>query len=157
MSEAKQAKPATVVAAVGALLDSKRASLEALAQKHLNVDRLFKVALNSISSTPGLQKCTPSSLFRAIVSAAELGLEVGGALEHAYLVPYKEKAELVIGYRGCLHLMRGSRGRCATASPTSSTGMTASTSGERSRVMRSIINRNSTIEASRSAPTPSSA
>jgi recombination protein RecT len=101
-----EAKPKTVVATVTALLESRRASLEALAQKHLNVDRLFKVALNAISSQPALQKCTPNSLFRAIVSAAELGLEVGGALEHAYLVPYKDKAELVIGYRGYLRLMR---------------------------------------------------
>jgi recombination protein RecT len=36
--------------------------------------------------------------------AAELGLEPGGALGHAYLVPYKQTCTLIVGYRGLIEL-----------------------------------------------------
>ena len=50
----------------------------------------------------------PASLMSAIVKASQLGLEVGSAMGHAYLVPYKTEATLIIGYRGMLALARRS-------------------------------------------------
>lgn len=95
-----------LVAEVKALLESRRPSLEALkAHEGVNLDRLIKLALFSITTTPALQRCSPGSLFAAIVRAADVGLEVGSALEHAWLVPYGTEADLVIGYRGYQHLM----------------------------------------------------
>ena len=52
--------------------------------------------------------CSTSSLMGCIITAAELGLEPGGALGHAYLVPFKGQCTLIIGYRGFVDLMRRS-------------------------------------------------
>lgn len=90
------------------LLEARRASIAQLIPKHLNADRLMKVALNCVGKTPMLQQCTPVSLLQCVITAAELGLEPGGALGHAYLVPYGTVATLIIGYRGLIQLMRNS-------------------------------------------------
>lgn len=91
------------------LLEARRDSIAQLIPKHLNADRLMKVALNCVGKTPDLQKCSPVSLLQCIITAAELGLEPGGALGHAYLVPFGSTATLIIGYRGFIQLMRNSR------------------------------------------------
>lgn len=91
------------------LLEERRDSIAQLIPKHLSADRLMKVALNCVGKTPKLQECTPVSLLQCIITAAELGLEPGGALGHAYLVPYGPTATLIIGYRGFIQLMRNTR------------------------------------------------
>jgi recombination protein RecT len=93
---------------LGDMLEARRASLAQLVPKHLNADRLMKVALNCVSKTPMLQKCGVSSILQCVFTAAELGLEPGGALGHAYLVPFGTTATLIIGYRGFIQLMRNS-------------------------------------------------
>lgn len=91
------------------LLEERRDSIAQLIPKHLSADRLMKVALNCVGKTPQLQQCTPVSLLQCVITAAELGLEPGGALGHAYLVPYGQVATLIIGYRGLIQLMRNTR------------------------------------------------
>ena len=93
---------------IRSFIESRRDALAALIPKHLSADRLMKVALNSIHKTPKLQECSTSSLMGCIITAAELGLEPGGALGHAYLVPFKGQCTLIIGYRGFVDLMRRS-------------------------------------------------
>ncbi len=107
MSTAIQ-KPSTT-ATLRDMLEQRRDSIAQLIPKHLSADRLMKVALNCVSKTPTLQLCTPLSLLQCVITAAELGLEPGGALGHAYLVPFKQTATLVIGYRGFIQLMRNTR------------------------------------------------
>lgn len=41
----------------------------------------------------------------ALLESARLGLEIGGALPQAYLVPYGKKAVFQIGYRGLIELV----------------------------------------------------
>lgn len=95
-------------------LESRREALAQLVPKHLSVDRLLKVALNSISKSEKLKKCTMLSVLQCVVTCAELGLEPGGALGGAYLVPFDDKKNnqtictLIIGYRGYVDLMRRS-------------------------------------------------
>lgn len=101
--------PKTTTATLRDMLEQRRDSLAQLIPKHLSADRLMKVALNSVSKTPLLQQCTPLSLLQCVITAAELGLEPGGALGHAYLVPFKNTATLIIGYRGFIQLMRNTR------------------------------------------------
>lgn len=98
----------TVLAQVKKWLEDRKPSFESMLPKHLSVDRFFKIALNCISRTPNLQRCSPSSLFQSIATAAELGLEPGGALGEAYLVPFKDTCQLIIGYRGFIRLARQS-------------------------------------------------
>lgn len=52
--------------------------------------------------------CTPKSIVVACLEAAQLGLEIGKALGHAYLVPRGGVCVLQKGYKGILELLRRS-------------------------------------------------
>jgi recombination protein RecT len=49
---------------------------------------------------PKLADCTTISIVDALTTCAQLGLSPSGRLGSAYLIPYKDKCTLVIGYRG---------------------------------------------------------
>lgn len=63
-------------------------------------------------------KCTPQSLLFSMMTAAELGLDVGGVLGQAYLVPFWNRkanggkggyeAQFIPGYKGLINLARRS-------------------------------------------------
>lgn len=50
---------------------------------------------------------TPASIATCTYNLAFLGLFPGAALGHAYLVPFKNQATLVVGYKGFTHLAYG--------------------------------------------------
>ena len=54
----------------------------------------------AVSASPALQNCTPQSIMRSAARAASLGLSCDPALGQAYLVPYKNDATLIPGWRG---------------------------------------------------------
>src|SRR6202171_4471550 len=80
----------------------------------LSADRLLVVALNECRRNPGLLDCTRESFVGALLTAAHLGLEVGGPLGHFYLVPFynskKQVREItpILGYKGMIVLARRS-------------------------------------------------
>jgi recombination protein RecT len=82
--------------------------------KHVDRDKFTRVALTTIAQNPDLLKCTRPSLFRSIMSCAQIGLLPDAVLGEAYIVPYKAKgaeqpiAQLQIGYKGMLKLARQS-------------------------------------------------
>lgn len=86
--------------------------VKAVVPAHVKPDRVVRMAMLAISQTPDLLECTPDSLFLETVNAAALGLEIGKHLGQAYLVPFYDhgtkKAQLIIGYRGMIHLARQS-------------------------------------------------
>jgi recombination protein RecT len=90
------------------LLDKAAPSIRAVLPKHLTVERLTKVALSVTARRPELLACSPRSLVLAVMQAAELGLDVGGLLGEAYLVPFKDAVQLIVGYRGLIKLARQS-------------------------------------------------
>jgi recombination protein RecT len=96
------------VGTVKNLFEAARSKIEQVAPKHLSADRLMRVALMTISRTPKLAECTPHSLLNAFMTASQLGLEVGGVLGEAYLVPYGKEATFLVGYRGLINLARRS-------------------------------------------------
>lgn len=73
----------------------------------IKADRFLRVVLTEISKKPSLATCEISSIFGAVMTAAQLGLEFG-PLGHAYLVPFKGKASLIVGYKGYIDLARRS-------------------------------------------------
>lgn len=93
---------------VADMLEKNKTSIAAAVPKHVSIDRLSRVALSELRTNPKLLGCSPPSLMNAVVKAAQLGLEVGGSLGHAYLVPYKTEATLIVGYRGLIALARRS-------------------------------------------------
>lgn len=101
--------------------DSIRRRLLDVVPKHVTPERLLKVALSCILKTPILMQCTQQSLVQSIIQLGELGLEPGGGLGLAYLVPMQNTvkmpngstqkvwmAQAIIGYRGYIHLARRS-------------------------------------------------
>lgn len=73
--------------------------------------RFRTVALELARTDSYLAGCTPLSFAKSLVECAELGLVLTKHLGHAYLVPFNNKhtnqreAQLVIGYRGMIHLI----------------------------------------------------
>ena len=109
-----QNKPKTLA---GLLTDPKIKAQMALAlPKHLTADRMARIALTEIRKTPALGKCNQESFLGSVMQCAQLGLEPGSALGHAYLLPFgngKAKdglanVQLIIGYRGMIDLARRS-------------------------------------------------
>ena len=76
--------------------------------KYVSPDRLIRMAYTTFRKNPKLWNCDPKSFIGAILQATQLGLEIDDLLGHAYLVPYKDKIQLVIGYRGLIDLARRS-------------------------------------------------
>jgi recombination protein RecT len=64
------------------------------------VERLIRTVAVAVERLPKLLECNRQSLFNAAMSAAVLGLEVDGVTGQAFLIPFKDRAQLVIGYKG---------------------------------------------------------
>lgn len=81
--------------------------------KHMDPDRLARIALTTIRTTPRLLECSMPSLMAAVMQAAQLGLEPG-LLGHCYILPFRNnktgqyEAQFMIGYRGMIDLARRS-------------------------------------------------
>lgn len=79
--------------------------------KHLDKDRLLRLAMTTIRTTPGLREANPGSLLGAVMESAQLGLEPG-PLGHCYLLPFRNKGKMecqfIIGYKGMIELARRS-------------------------------------------------
>jgi recombination protein RecT len=99
---------------VAQFFDANKASIAAVLPKHVSPERLMKVALGAVRTTPKLLECTTESLFGAVVQCAQLGLEPNTPLGHAYLIPFRDNrkgrtdVQVIIGYRGLLDLARRS-------------------------------------------------
>jgi recombination protein RecT len=90
------------------MLEKYKAQIAVALPKHLTPERMIRVALTAVSTTPALQKCSSLSVAGAIVQASILGLEPNGVLGEAYLVPYGNVCQLIPGYLGLLKLVRNS-------------------------------------------------
>ena len=101
--------------------ESNRSTIEALLPRHMTTDRMLKLALGALRTTPKLSGASLSSLLGSVVTCAQLGLEPNTPLGHAYLLPFdkREKREgqwvtvetqvqVIIGYKGMLDLARRS-------------------------------------------------
>lgn len=69
-----------------------------------NAERMIRCLLTECQRSPRLLDCSPKSLFGGVIQAAQLGLELGGPAGQAYLIPFKQEAQLVIGYKGFITL-----------------------------------------------------
>lgn len=76
--------------------------------KHLDADRMARVALTALRTTPKLMECDKWSFAASILQSAQLGLEVNTPLGHAYLIPRKGQCTLQLGYQGMIELARRS-------------------------------------------------
>ena len=93
---------------IAAMLARMGPAIRQALPRHLDPDRIGRIALTALRRNAALAACDPSSFLGAVLSAAQLGLEVNTPLGHAYLVPYKSECTLVVGYQGMLELARRS-------------------------------------------------
>jgi recombination protein RecT len=106
----KPAKPTTI----HGFLETYKSEIQRALPKHMTADRMARIALTEFRKTPALMKCDPASLFGAVIQCSQLGLEPGGALGHAYLIPFENRkkgiteVQFIVGYRGMIDLARRS-------------------------------------------------
>lgn len=71
-------------------------------------ERFTRIVLSAVSANPQLGQCTPSSFLGAMMTSAQLGLEVNTPLGAAYILPYRNKgvleAQFQLGYKGLIDL-----------------------------------------------------
>jgi len=72
--------------------------------KHLTADRLARIALTEVRKNPKLTSCTLESFASSVLTASQMGLELGGAFGQGYLIPYGKECQLILGYRGMIEL-----------------------------------------------------
>lgn len=112
-------KPQTLAALL--MQPAVKAQIAMALPKHMTADRLARIALTEVRKNPKLAQCDQHSFMAAIMQCAQLGLEPGNALGHAYILPFDKRkkvdgrwqvvgtdATLIIGYRGMLDLARRS-------------------------------------------------
>lgn len=90
------------------LSDQFKKQLALAVPKHLNADRVARIAATEVRKNKALLNTEPTSFLGSVMQAAQLGLEPGSALGQAYLVPYGNQCQLIIGYKGMIDLARRS-------------------------------------------------
>lgn len=109
-TEAAAPTPAQTIAAY---LKKMGPEIEKALPKHMDADRMARIALTTIRTNPKLLECSVPSLLGAVMQAAQLGLEPG-LIGHCYLVPFKNgktgqtDVQFIIGYKGMIDLARRS-------------------------------------------------
>lgn len=74
--------------------------------KHLTPERFIRVAITTLTKTPKLADCDQHSLFGALLTCSQLGIEPDG--RRAHLIPYGKQCQLIIDYKGMVELaLRG--------------------------------------------------
>jgi recombination protein RecT len=95
------------------MLPSVKKQIKDALPKHLNPDRMARIALTEYRRVPKLENCDPISILASVIQASQLGLEIGLGGE-AYLVPFwntkrqRNECQLIPGYRGLMKLGRQS-------------------------------------------------
>lgn len=70
----------------------------------LKPERIAGIAITELRNNQKLLQCDALSLVGAIIRAGQLGLDIDSMKGHAYLVPYKNECQLIVGYKGMLTL-----------------------------------------------------
>ena len=90
------------------LLMKMKPQIIAALPKHINPDQILRVVLTAVNRTPALLTCSRESVLAAIMQAAQLGLAPDSILGLAYLLPYGNQCQLIVGWKGLIELARRS-------------------------------------------------
>lgn len=99
VAQRQEPRPATLAQ----MIDQMRPEIARALPKHMDPDRLARIALTVLRQTPALSRCTPASFLGALMTASQLGLEPG-PLGECYFVPYGDSVTFIPGYRGLVKL-----------------------------------------------------
>jgi recombination protein RecT len=96
---------------ISRLLAQQVKQIGSVIASHLTPEKMARIALNELRTNDNLFKIAaqnPQSFVNAVLQASHLGLEIGGALGQAYLVPFKGEVKMMPGYRGLISIARRS-------------------------------------------------
>ena len=89
-------------------INSMKPEIERALPKHVDAERITRIAITTIRTNRDLQSCDPMSFIAALMQASQLGLEPNTPLGEAYIIPFKDKgkpsARFEMGYKGLLSL-----------------------------------------------------
>jgi len=101
------AEPVQTMQNVSDLLHANRAGLAAHVARvvGLDVDLIISTGISAIaladkSVQDKLLSCTGKSVLKSVADACRYGMVIGGVMGQAYLVPFKNQCQLMVGYRG---------------------------------------------------------
>lgn len=97
-------KAETPIAKFSGFMDKLKPQLAMALPKHMNADRMARLALTAFSTNADLQACSAQSIAGSIMTAAQLGLEPG-INGQGYLIPYKGTCTFVPGWKGLVDLV----------------------------------------------------
>jgi len=83
--------------------------LRAVLPEGMDPNRIIAVALAAMQKNRDLAACTPESVLLSLMLSAQIGLDAGGTLGHAWLIPYKGQCTMQLGFRGMIELAVRSR------------------------------------------------
>ena len=100
---------------LAAMIRSMKPEIALALPKHMNPDRMARIATTLMRTTPSLAQCTAASFMGALMTCAQLGLEPG-PLGLAWIIPRRRKVDDVwiweagfqLGYKGAIELARRS-------------------------------------------------
>ncbi|MFO1066309.1 MAG: recombinase RecT [Pirellulales bacterium] len=84
-------------------MDQMKSQIAVALPKHMNADRVSRLVLTEFSKSPKLQLCNIKSIVAGVMTASQLGLEIGVGGQ-AFLIPYGKTATLVPGWKGLIDL-----------------------------------------------------
>lgn len=99
---AAQKRDKEQIAGVRSALELMRPQLEMALPKHITADRLCRIVMTQVQRTPKLLECERDSLWAALMTAAQLGLEPDGI--QAHLIPFGRKVQFIADYKGLISL-----------------------------------------------------
>tara|TARA_R110000803_G_scaffold210718_1_gene283362 strand:- start:803 stop:1846 length:1044 start_codon:yes stop_codon:yes gene_type:complete len=94
----------TTIGETKEFLESKREQIFVGAMHGVNQDKCLSLICRAVYNNPELMNCNKPSLLIAAQESIQHDLMIDGVLGHAYLVPYKGEAKLVVGYKGMIEL-----------------------------------------------------
>lgn len=97
-------KEPTADQTLNALLKRMGPEIQRALPKHMDADRIARIALTAVRTTPKLLECDQTSFLAAIMQSAQLGVEPNTGLGQAYLIPYGKQVQFQLGYKGLIDL-----------------------------------------------------
>ena len=90
------------------LIQRQMPGLQRAVPRGIDHQRFARITLSTIRTTPKLLECDPITLVSCMMQAGAWGLDLDPGLGFAYLVPYKQRCQLIVGYQGLVELARRS-------------------------------------------------
>lgn len=96
----KEEKPLTLET----WLEQRKPDIIKALPQHMKADRFLRVILTTLRLNTKLAACNQASFLGAMMTSAQLGLEVNTPLGEAFIIPYGKEAQFQVGYQGILSL-----------------------------------------------------